>query len=274
MKTKVFNYLGMMLLASISFISCNDEESIAPIERGEKVLIRMEQQYWDTNKKKKYIKTTTYSYDSNNNISSINVSDPNKESSWSYNVDGDRLTSDKYGVVEYKLNNAKYIEEFTDHSYSSGSSFKFNYHSSGYLKTSFLIGGNYEQVMFEPIYDKQWRITDNTKGNLKSFECIWSDIPNKGNLFLWDIVNPGTLFYNYITHDEDVIILANAGLYGKAQAFLPKRISDDTESLDYTGYEFEYELDKDGYVTQATMMSVNAPEYDKKVVAIFKFTYE
>lgn len=63
-------------------------------------------------------------------------------------------------------------------------------------------------------------------------------------------------------------------MYGKAQAFLPKRISDDTESLDYTGYEFEYELDKDGYVTQATMMRVNMSDYDKKVVAVFKFTYE
>lgn len=139
----------------------------------------MEQQYWDTIGDKKYIKTTTYSYDSNNNISSINVSDPNKESSWSYNVDGDRLTSDKYGVVEYKLNNAKYIEEFTDHSYSSGSSFKFNYHSSGYLKTSFL----YEQVMFEPIYDKQWRITDNTKGNLKALNVYGLTYPIKGICF-------------------------------------------------------------------------------------------
>lgn len=260
---KIYSYL-VMFLTCLCVISCDKDDSIAPIERGEKVLNKMELELDNNSYYTKHI--ITYSYDNDGNISTIDIvrhiggtSDSTTES---YIIEGNTMTSTATHFVECKLNDAKYIEYLNDTELSSFSH-KFTYYSNGYLKASIYMGGNYERPSFEPIYDKQWRITnkadENGYSSLNSMECIWSDIPNKGNLFFWPSITRN--IYNAID-----IALANAGLFGKAQAFLPKKFGNDTQ--EWTLDEIKYELDEDGYVTKATVSD------ERGIKATYTFTYE
>lgn len=252
-------------MTCFSVISCDKDDSIAPIERGGKVLTKMELEGSRFNYTKQIV---TYSYDNDRNITRIDL-DRNFENAYnntkqSYMIDGNTLTSNAPRFVECKLNDAKYIVELIDFEISEYAQ-KFTYYSNGYLKASIYIGGNYERASFEPIYDKQWRITnkadENGHSSVYSLECIWSDIPNKGNLFFWPSIGANN-------DDAIEIALANAGLLGKAQAFLPKKFGSNSQEWSLNENVLKYELDEDGYVTKATVSD------ERGIKATYTFTYE
>lgn len=270
MKVKKFYVYLMMLVTSMCVISCSDDDSIAPIERGEKVLAKMEIKP----KNEPYSDFVTYSYDNNGDISKIDIVRKHEGSSQtqsvSYIIEGNTLISTEASNVENKLNDAKYIVDLFAQELD-GSHRKFTYHSSGYLKASIIVGGNNEKATFEPIYDKQWRMTSSGLQD-NSIECIWSDIPNKGNLFFWNTIDPGLQYFPYV--DNWVIALANAGLFGKAQAFLPKKYGDENEEYSLDRNILKYELDGDGYVIKATMSDGGRGPGSAVSEIIYTFTYE
>lgn len=267
MKTKNFYAYLMMFMVSVCTISCDKDESIEPIKRGDKVLTKMEINYdyyhSDDGRNDYNTDIVTYSYDGNGNITKIDyVNTSNSGATRSYMVEGKALTSDHF--IDCKLNDAKYITNISEYDILD-QQYECTYHSNGYLKSTSWVLSSRKEIAFRPIYDKQWRITSEALLD-NSLECVWSNIPNKGNLFFWDTVRGRA----EVSEDDHVIIaLANAGLFGKAQAFLPESFGDCNEEWSANTNILKYELDNEGYVTKATMVSNK-----DRIKAIYTFTYE
>lgn len=256
----------MMLIVSLCAISCGDDDSndlISPDDKNRKKLVKMELKTTHRNDPLHY-GTAIYKYNSNNEISEIYMSTIEKT-----NWDNTEIKDSIYCYVDdnalifnkTRPYNQEYVQELNSNKYIRGIYLDhklkpfFNhiwdcyYHSNGYLKS--IQGSSHRFIIFEPTYDKQWRITNGALGSKNhssySIECVWSDIPNKGNLFFWeehgDSPRKAESFY--------MMALENAGFLGKAQAFLPEKFADTAD--EYNLSRIQYELDNEGYVNKATI---------------------
>jgi len=108
-------------------------------------------------------------------------------------------------------------------------------YSNGYLQRFKLGNPNLASgILEEYSYDKNWNMTKNSE-----FEKItYTDIPNIGEL--------------YLCYDDDLGVVSSilhAQLLGKASKYLPKEAHHNVDGEGLYIYHYEYDLDKDGYVS-------------------------
>ena len=260
MKTKSFLEAMMAAALSFNFMACSDDDepnggngggsgSGDATKRLTRIYVQAE---WDTNNE------TVFQYDSEGRVTEMDITYDHHSSGdtwtdyYTYSYNGNEVTVD----VDYAGDGPEYREQ-------ESSTYALN--DNGYVTNGVKTTNSGREIQYTFNYTNDYLVSaaiiqenENTSDNISNqiisdglilpdeWDTIeYTDISNKANFFFhysgeYDI-------FDFSTFEYGELYFAN--LAGKAPIYLPQKVKDRSGNE----YNYSYELDDEGYVTEMTI---------------------